>query len=465
MDEIFAAAMADANGDPALMAPLYFRLAWQALIEGHPMRSEADADKAVSLARSAGDTTTEALALAIKAQVARVLGRRDYLTPLDEALALPQPELDGWLNLTPRYQAARFAVFDDRLEEARAELFRMLALVERGEGEELVGVLRSLSEVSALAGRCRDALDFAGRAIRVAQEAGLSPGPVWYNGAIAELAGGSLARASAYAERGARASEQERDAIHLGRNLHALGQVLLRSGEARAGVETMRRIRSLEQQQGLAEPTMLRWHSDLATGLVAIGELDEAEETMRSAREALTNRTHHAGVNARLDRAEALLHAERGESEIGATLLGGAIQTFDNLGQPIERGHTLLVLSQVERRRRRYAAARAAATEALAVLTRIGAKPWIEQAVRTLAWLDGTSPDMPTVAKEPSAALAALTATEARIAAMVREGASNREIATRMFLSVKTVEATLTRIYRKLGVRSRTQLSSRLGGE
>ena len=64
MDETFAAAMADADGDPALMAPLYCRLAWQAMIEGHPLRSEADADKAVSLARSVGDTTTEALALA-----------------------------------------------------------------------------------------------------------------------------------------------------------------------------------------------------------------------------------------------------------------------------------------------------------------------------------------------------------------------------------------------------------------
>ena len=141
------------------------------------------------------------------------------------------------------------------------------------------------------------------------------------------------------------------------------------------------------------------------------------------------------------------------------------MHAFDELGQPIERGHTLLVLSQIERRRRRYAAARAAATEALAVLTRIGAKPWIEQAVRTLAWVDGTSVDAPAAPREPSGALAALTATEARIATMVREGASNREIATRMFLSVKTVEATLTRIYRKLGVRSRTQLSSRLGAE
>lgn len=463
MDEMFAAAMADAEGDPALMAPLFFRLAWQAMIEGHPLRSEADADKAVSLARSVGDTTTEALALAMKAQVARVLGRRDYLTPLDEALALPPPELDGWLNMTPRYQAVRFAVFDDRLEEARDELFRMLALVERGEGEELVAVLRSLSEVSAISGRCRDALDFAGRAIRVAQEAGLSPGPVWYNGAVAELAGGTLARAGAYAERGARASEQEGDVVHLERNLHALGQVLLRSGDARASVETMRRIRAIEQKQGLADPTMLRWHSDLASGLVAIGELEEAEETIRFARDALANRVHNAAVNARLDRAEALLHAERGEFDLGVAALTAGVKTFEELGQPIEQGHTLLVLSQLERRRRRTAAARTAATEALAVLTRIGAKPWIEQAVRTLAWVDGTAPDLPAVTKAPAGALSALTATEARMAAMVREGASNREIATKMFLSVKTVEATLTRIYRKLGVRSRTQLSSRLG--
>jgi DNA-binding CsgD family transcriptional regulator len=53
---------------------------------------------------------------------------------------------------------------------------------------------------------------------------------------------------------------------------------------------------------------------------------------------------------------------------------------------------------------------------------------------------------------------------EVKIAALVREGASNREIAGRLYLSVKTVEATLTRVYRKLGVRSRTQLSSRLNG-
>ena len=405
MDEMFAAAMADANGDPALMAPLYFRLAWQAVIEGHPMRSEADADKAVSLARSVGDTTTEALALAIKAQVARVLGRRDYLTPLDEALALPQPELDGWLNLTPRYQAARFAVFDDRLEEARTELFRMLALVERGEGEELVGVLRSLAEVSAYAGRCRDALDFAGRALRVAQEAGLSPGPVWYTAAVAELAGGSLARASAFAERGCAR-------VRAGARRHPLGAEPAR---ARAGTAALGR----RSGRGRGDAP----HPCPGTG-AGPRRTDHAALALRPRHRAGRDRRARRGRGddpvgpggtaepysscggqrpARPGRRAAARRARRVGSGRGPAQCGGP--TFDELGQPIERGHTLLVLSQVERRRRRYAAARAAATEALAVLTRIGAKPWIEQAVRTLAWVDGTSPDAPPAPREPSGAL------------------------------------------------------------
>ena len=461
MDEIFAAALADAADDPALLAPLHLRLAWRAMVDGKPLRGEEEAERAAALAHSVGDTTTEAMALAVKAQVMRVLGRPDYQVALQRALALPQPAQDGLLHLTPRYLATRFAIFDDRLEDARQELLRMLAVVERGGGEEFVEVLRSLSEVSARAGRCRDALDYASRAIRVSQEAGLSPGPAWYNGAVAELAGGSLARAASYAERGVRASEQERDAIYLERNLHALAEARLRSGDTRGGVELLRRVRALEQAQGVVEPSVLRWHSDLAAGLAALGELEEADDIIRTARQAVAQRTHNAGVMARLDRAEALLRAERGDVAGAVSQLAAAARSFELLGQPLERGHTLLVLAQVERRRRRHAAARAAVNEALAIFTRAGAKPWMEQAARALARVDGVA-----VTWKPEQRRADLTAvlnaTEARIAKMVGEGASNREIATRMLLSVKTVEATLTRIYRKLGVRSRTQLSSKL---
>ena len=69
-------------------------------------------------------------------------------------------------------------------------------------------------------------------------------------------------------------------------------------------METLRRIRADEHAQGIAEPLMLRWHSDLASGLVAVGELAEAEDVIRGAREAIATRTHNTGVTARLDRAD-----------------------------------------------------------------------------------------------------------------------------------------------------------------
>jgi DNA-binding CsgD family transcriptional regulator len=134
-------------------------------------------------------------------------------------------------------------------------------------------------------------------------------------------------------------------------------------------------------------------------------------------------------------------------------LAAAAARHFERLNQPIEQAHALLVQGGAERRRRRYAAARMAIGAALAIFWQADAKPWTEQTERALARTDaGPAPDL------------GLTSTEARIAGLVRDGASNREIATRLYLSVKTVEATLTRVYRKLGVRSRTQLSSRLAG-
>jgi DNA-binding NarL/FixJ family response regulator len=98
-----------------------------------------------------------------------------------------------------------------------------------------------------------------------------------------------------------------------------------------------------------------------------------------------------------------------------------------------------------------------AITAALAIFLAADAKPWAEQTERALARTEGGNSAPGSLPVDLG-----LTSTELRIAGLVRDGASNREIASRLYLSVKTVEATLTRVYRKLGVRSRTQLSSRL---
>ncbi|GID64876.1 transcriptional regulator [Actinoplanes cyaneus] len=452
MGEMFAAALAEAGDDPALLAPVRLRLIWQAMITGEPDRAAAEALSTAAIAHRAGDTTSEAMALSGLAQIQRMRGEPEWRDSLARALALPASPAPDWLHYGPHYMAARFALIDDRLDEARAELLRLLAVAEHDRiGEARVEVLRSLSEVATRAGRCREALRYAHRAVQAAQDAGLSPGPTWYTAAVAELAGGSLAAAAGFARRGIRASEQEGDNLYLRRNLHALGQAGLRSGETRAGVAALRRLRDLEAEAGNSDPMIVRWHADLAVGLAALGEHVEAAETLAHARKAAERLGSSPALAGYLDRATAVVHSESGQADSAVELSTAAAQLFEQLRQPVEQGHALLVAGGAERRRRRYAAARLLIGAALAIFMSADARPWAEETERALARTEGS------LAPEQG-----LTSTELRIAQLVRDGASNREIASRLYLSVKTVEATLTRVYRKLGVRSRTQLSSRL---
>ncbi|MGX6608150.1 AAA family ATPase [Micromonosporaceae bacterium Da 78-11] len=458
MGETFAAALAEAGDDPALLASVRLRLTWAAFVTGDPDRAAVEAGRTVEATRRVGDQTTEAMALSTLAQIQRMRGEPRWAETLGQALALPAVTAPDWLHYGPRYLAARFAMMDDRLDEARAELLNLLAIAEHGRiGEARAEVLRSLSEVATRAGRCREALQYAHRAVEAAQHAGLSPGPTWYTAAVAELAGGSLAAAAGFARRGVRASEQEGDSIYLRRHLHALGQAEMRAGDTRAGVTALRRLRDLEAELGAADPMIVRWHGDLAGGLAALGEHAEAAATLARARAAAHRLGSTPGVTGYLDRATAVVLSESGHADTAVVLSAAAALHFEQLHQPIEQAHALLVQGGAERRRRRYAAARLAIGAALTIFLAADAKPWAEQTERALARTEGTSaPGAP-----PPLDLG-LTSTELRIAGLVRDGASNREIATQLYLSVKTVEATLTRVYRKLGVRSRTQLSSRL---
>ncbi|MBB4740954.1 DNA-binding CsgD family transcriptional regulator [Actinoplanes octamycinicus] len=452
MGEMFAAALAEAGDDPALLAPVRLRLTWQAMITGDPDRAAYEARSTAAIAHRVGDATSEAMALSSLAQIQRMRGEPQWQDSLARALMLPASPAPDWLHYGPHYIAARFALIDDRLDEARAELLRLLAVAEHDRiGEARVEVLRSLSEVAARAGRCREALRYAHRAVQAAQEAGLSPGPTWYTAAVAELAGGSLAAAAGFAQRGIRASEQEGDNLYLRRHLHALGQARLRSGDTRTGVAALRRLRELEAEAGSADPMIVRWHADLATGLAALGEHVEAAETLAGARKAAERLGSTPALAGYLDRATAIVHSESGQADSAVELSTAAAALFEQLRQPVEQGHALLVAGGAERRRRRYAAARLLIGAALSIFMAADARPWAEETERALARTEGS------LAPEQG-----LTSTELRIAGLVRDGASNREIATRLYLSVKTVEATLTRVYRKLGVRSRTQLSSRL---
>ncbi|MEV8532463.1 LuxR family transcriptional regulator [Streptomyces sp. NPDC051211] len=459
LDETFAHAMADAAGDPALLAAVQLRIATKLnLSDGDPVRSRDAAAEAGALAAAGGDRVAEAMALTVRARMGRILGDTDAEEILAEALALPAPEVPLGMRNAPQYLAVRHALFDDRLADAREQLLVLLPAVERtGSAEDVFEVLRSLTEMELRRGRCAAGTAHARRALELTIEAGLSPGPAWYLAAMAECMGGSFARAAGYARRGVQASEEERDQVFLSRSLYALGLVELATGEAAKAVATLRRVAELEAAQQVVDPSVLRWHGELAEALVAADAPAEAAALLAEVR-AVAVRLGRSGVLAALDRAQGLLVAAAGDADAAVALLQATADRFEELELPWERGRTLLALARVERRRRRRAPARAALQSAAEVFERAGAVPWAEL-TREVPARGGrvSSPG-----RGPGDDLGVLTEAETRLAVLVSQGASNQEAAAKLFLSVKTVEARLTRIYQKLDVRSRAQLATAL---
>ncbi len=469
LDEVLTAALADAADDDRLVARVLLQRARIALRDSRPAASEAAAERAVRLLERLDDPDELALGLTTLAVARRWLGG-DHRSCLERAVVLAEPGDPGErgsahpVHISPAYMAARFAFYDDRLDVARAMFLDLLGRVERGAATDQLHVLRCLVEVGCRRGRCREALDYAARAERLAEEFELDAQTSWFITGLAELVGGDLTRARTLASRGAAAAEEVGDTRYLLRHLGLLGQVLLRTGEAAAARETLLRLRSLERERGLSDPTVNRWHADLVSAEVLLGRLDDAAVTLAETRAELARRTDAegapgvggggCGVAASLDRAEAELLLARGDVAGAQALLDRAEASFERLLMPVEQGRSLLVRAHLERRRRRVAAGRALLQRALDLFTSVRAESWVTQVRAEL------EPEPVTIPVDQR--FGRLNDTESRIARLVADGASNREIAERTYLSVKTVEATLTRIYRKLDVRSRTQLAALL---
>lgn len=461
-EPLLDAARTAAAGEPALLAATELRAAVQANITtGDTARALRHATEAAALAHQGGDTTLQAAALAMTARMQRVLGQvRAAPATLSAALALAVPPTRIGIRNSPEYVAARHAVFDGRLEEAHRALMDLLpAARASGEPEDLVDLWRSLAEVDAGLGSCAHAVDWASDALALTASAGLSPGPAHYTAALAQSHGGSFARALRHAEQGLRASREESDTLHTTRSLWILGAVHLHRGHTDLAATALAEVAVLEGRQGAADPSVLRWQADAAEALAATGRTTAAHALLDRAHRHLDDTTADAALRAALSRARAVCLDQDGHADEAVGLLDEAAQVFAALGRAVEEGRTRLAQGRMERRRRRAAAARTAWQAARTAFAGAGARPWLTLTEHHLAHLAG-HPAAATAADDRPAD--ALTGNELRLASLICAGATNREAAQQMFVSPKTVEATLSRIYRKLRVRNRTQLTSTL---
>ncbi|MFD0141020.1 LuxR C-terminal-related transcriptional regulator [Streptomyces sp. NPDC055699] len=453
LDEMYVHAMEDSEGDTALRAGVLLRLAVKyVLADGDPLRSRAAAVESAALAASVGDPRTAAQALTVQARMDRALGASDAESVLAQARGLEMAERPLGIRNAAQILTLRHALFDDRLTDARDQVNALLPLVQRrGSVEDTIELFSTLAAIESRIGACPAALVHAGQSLALTLEAGLSPGPAWYTLALAETAGGSFARAASYARRSVQASEEEGDRVFLSRSLYALGRVQLVNGDVASALETLRRVQANERAQSTVDPSMLRWHEELAEALLANDAAQEAVELLDKVR-PVAEELRRTTVLLGCDRAYALYLAGAGRTEEAAELLTRTAERFAEAGLPLEHGRALIALARVERRRRRRSAAQSALQSAATVFERAGAAPWLALASETPAGEDSLP------------ALSSLTDAELRLAHLVGQGASNQEAAAKLYLSVKTVEARLTRIYQKLDVRSRAQLATALHG-
>jgi DNA-binding CsgD family transcriptional regulator len=235
----------------------------------------------------------------------------------------------------------------------------------------------------------------------------------------------------------------------------ALGLAALGMSELSDATANLEQAWELSGRLGLGNPNVVPMAGDLAEALARTGDADRCRRVLDwlEERAEATGLAYPAAV---AYRARGILATDVAKAQ---ALFAQALAALDEVQpMPFEQARTLLCSGEALRRDRRAIAAREPLNRALALFDGLGARPW---AARTRAELAAAGVKDQRVALGASSLgkLEELSPQELQVARIAGRGQNNLEVAAALFVSRKTVEAHLTRVYRKLGIRSRTELA------
>ena len=365
---------------------------------------------------------------------------RDPSDLLARAIELEVPA-DALLSYrSPRMPLALLRMYQGRLEEARGLFDTLLAeAVAFGDEIAALGVRGRLVDVALRSGDWTEAWSHADEAYELAEQIGVEHdgGLTVYWKALAAAHLGRVDEARELAELGASLAEAAKQENTRVMNVGLFGFLELSLGNDAAALPHLEPLLDWVDATGLGLAT----HPTApyaVEALVAAGYVDDASRLIdRLEGEALTIDSPWGGAIAARSRA----------------LLASAPELLEEPDErwPFERARTLLVRGRLQRRAKQKAAAKESLELARSVFDTLPAPLWSERAADELAriGLRRASPD-------------GLTENERRVAELAASGLTNREVAAQLYMSPKTVEANMSRVYRKLGINSRAQLGARL---
>ena len=402
---------------------------------------------AVAQARAAGDPVVLREALAAEGYAAAAAGDPRAGEQLRAAVALPGFADTPFPPDAPELTLALWHVSRGEVDAAR-DLLQAVIDVSRQHGvDEGANDARGhLVDVEWRAGRWDDAAAHARTFAHWSRESGHGQeGAAAFYVALMEACRGEIDHARALAARGAELAETQGDSFFAAACRWVLGQIELSIDDPAAALRWLEPIADMLQDAGIGDPGAIPFTPDLIEVWAATGQLDRAADRLAWLQEAAA-RLDHPWARITSGRAEAALRLAQRDPAAAVPSVAAVIAKARNRGLPFELGRCLLVLGTAQRKARQRRDAAATLDEAAATFASLGAPRWQALAETQRARLAPGRDD-------------ALTPTEQRIAELVASGHSNPEIAATLYISVKTVEANLTRIYRKLGLRSRVDLA------
>jgi DNA-binding CsgD family transcriptional regulator len=438
-------ALREAASLPELQAIIHCRLAWATRFKNGSEHIRA----ALELAEQLEDDVLWARARAVQAILGWFAGNAE--TPLD--LPARTHDFATAVGGEQLVQEATLAVVNTLAPSSTRDEARALFEREHQEWRERdeprsARALWGLAWVEFWAGRWTIAAEHAASAHDISIQYGLEVPQDHLPIAVIAVHRGQLELAREHSERALKLAE-EQFVFHPPQHMAILGLAALWSGDRSAAAEWLGKADRRAAELGWGEPSVRWWSADHAEMLLELGRIDDAVRVV-DVLEADGMRTGREWVLAHVTRCRGLVAATQEAVDRAASLLQQAVEQHEAVGDPFGRARALLALGVVQRRARQKRAARDAISDALGGFEQLGAATWVEKARAELGSIGGRRREE------------GLTAAERRVAALVSEGQTNREVAAALFLGERTVASHLTHIYAKLGVRSRTELARQL---
>jgi DNA-binding CsgD family transcriptional regulator/tetratricopeptide (TPR) repeat protein len=446
----YRSALEEGETDDVLRARCEVGLALASELLGNPLRESWEHARAASvLADGVGNRSLLAMGLAIQAYSELLLADGHPWALIERACELETET--GPLVVRPTLFRAHMLGLVDDFDGALAGIERgSRKAVENGDEVSQGWLLARMSLLACNQGAWDDALHYVEASENLIQAG--QPANIAFLRACRALVESHLGRvdsARQSAEVALELAEQTNAFFAQKFAAWALGHLALSLHEPADAHAQLGVIVAQTRAAGIREPGDMRFFADDIEALVALGQLDEAAATLAFYEECAIA-TNRLSALAAAARSRGMIAQANGDLQAALEAFRDSALRYQRVPIPFERARTLLALGSASLRARQKKAARESLEEAHAGFERIGARIWAARTQDELTRIGGRKPSD-----------GSLTLRQRRVAELVAEGHTNQEVATALSITVRTVEGHLSRIYPKLGVRSRSGLARR----